>query len=207
MYSLARTPNGVGCPIQTSPDQSLLGSSPRLFAACHVFRRFSIPRHPSHALTALDDSHWETPLRFSPTHSAMRDEANATCITPGHTALRMCALHQKPAFPVGTHKHGFAAVSDCWSVQREAFYSVRTFSPMNFSKNCTPFPERSGWYHRGYGSSMGGWGNSERGTLNPQPSTIFLHNFDMLKVANDSCLNLSFCLGAPIQVHWESIAA
>ena len=113
MYSLARTPCGVGCPIQTSPDQSLLGSSPRLFAACHVFRRFSIPRHPSHALTALDDSHWETPLRFSPTHSAMRDEVNVTLATPGHTALRLCVLHQKPALLVGTHKHGFSSEPAC----------------------------------------------------------------------------------------------
>jgi hypothetical protein len=42
-----------GFPIRTSPDQSLLGGSPRLFAAYHVLRRFSMPRHPPFALTLL----------------------------------------------------------------------------------------------------------------------------------------------------------
>jgi hypothetical protein len=42
-----------GCPIRTSPVQSLLGGSPRLFAAYHVLRRFSMPRHPPFALNSL----------------------------------------------------------------------------------------------------------------------------------------------------------
>jgi hypothetical protein len=43
----------VGFPIQTSPDQSLVGSSPRLFAASYVFHRLSMPRHPPCALNNL----------------------------------------------------------------------------------------------------------------------------------------------------------
>ena len=42
-----------GFPIQMSPDQSLLGSSPRLFAAYHVFLRLLVPRHPPYALSNL----------------------------------------------------------------------------------------------------------------------------------------------------------
>ncbi len=42
-----------GCPIQTSPDQSLFSSSPKLFAAYHVFLRLLIPRHPPFALYSL----------------------------------------------------------------------------------------------------------------------------------------------------------
>ena len=35
--------------IRISPDQSLLGSSPRLFAACYVLHRLLQSRHPPHA--------------------------------------------------------------------------------------------------------------------------------------------------------------
>src|SRR5690606_3431720 len=42
-----------GFPIRTSPDQSLVGGSPRLFAATHVLHRLSAPRHPPHALSSL----------------------------------------------------------------------------------------------------------------------------------------------------------
>ena len=44
---------GEGCPIRKSPDQSPLGGSPRLIAACRVLHRFSIPRHPPCALSLL----------------------------------------------------------------------------------------------------------------------------------------------------------
>ncbi len=43
----------VGSPIQIPPDQWMFGSSPGLFAACHVFPRLSAPRHPPVALTYL----------------------------------------------------------------------------------------------------------------------------------------------------------
>ena len=43
----------LGCPIQKSPVQRILGSSPRLIAAYHVFHRLSVPRHPPVALIIL----------------------------------------------------------------------------------------------------------------------------------------------------------
>ena len=42
-----------GFPIRKSPDQSLLGGSPKLIAACHVLHRHLLPRHPSYALSSL----------------------------------------------------------------------------------------------------------------------------------------------------------
>ena len=44
---------GMGFPIQKSPDQSLLGGSPKLIAAFHVFHRLLAPRHPPFALNSL----------------------------------------------------------------------------------------------------------------------------------------------------------
>src|ERR1700687_1280139 len=55
MYS-ARDDAGLtapGCPIRTSPDQSLLSGSPKLFAASHVLHRLLAPRHPPYALSSL----------------------------------------------------------------------------------------------------------------------------------------------------------
>lgn len=40
----------LGCPIRRPPDQSLLGGSPRLIAACYVLHRSSKSRHPPCAL-------------------------------------------------------------------------------------------------------------------------------------------------------------
>ncbi len=42
-----------GFPIRKSPDQSLLSSSPKLFAASHVLHRLLAPRHPPYALRSL----------------------------------------------------------------------------------------------------------------------------------------------------------
>ena len=55
MYSAedVATLPAMGLPIQRSPDQSLFSSSPRLFAACHVFHRLLVPRHPPSALNSL----------------------------------------------------------------------------------------------------------------------------------------------------------
>ena len=53
MCSGRSTPCGVGFPIRTSPDQSYIASSPKLFAGLHVLRRLSSPRHPPDALIRL----------------------------------------------------------------------------------------------------------------------------------------------------------
>jgi hypothetical protein len=42
-----------GCPIRKSPDQSLLGGSPKLIAAYHVLHRWLAPRHSPCALSSL----------------------------------------------------------------------------------------------------------------------------------------------------------
>ena len=44
---------GVGCPIRTSPDQSLFDNSPELIAAYHVLHRLITPRHPPCTLNSL----------------------------------------------------------------------------------------------------------------------------------------------------------
>jgi hypothetical protein len=43
----------LGFPIRTSPDQRLVDSSPKLFAATRVLHRLLAPRHPPHALSSL----------------------------------------------------------------------------------------------------------------------------------------------------------
>src|SRR3978361_406991 len=43
----------LGFPIRKSSDQSLVDSSPRLFAASYVLHRLLVPRHPPCALTNL----------------------------------------------------------------------------------------------------------------------------------------------------------
>src|SRR3982074_3366105 len=45
----------VGFPIRISTDQSLVGSSPWLFAANHVLLRLQAPRHPPLALCSLEN--------------------------------------------------------------------------------------------------------------------------------------------------------
>jgi hypothetical protein len=46
-------PARSGCPIRTSPDQSLFGGSPKLIAAFHVLHRLRTPRHPPYTLSSL----------------------------------------------------------------------------------------------------------------------------------------------------------
>ena len=45
--------SGMGCPIRTSPDQSLVVGSPKLIADLHVLHRLLPPRHPPYALIHL----------------------------------------------------------------------------------------------------------------------------------------------------------
>ena len=53
MYSSSGTTEVAGFPIRISPDQRLLGISPKLIAAYHVLRRLLVPRHPPYALSSL----------------------------------------------------------------------------------------------------------------------------------------------------------
>ena len=54
----------LGFPIRTSPDQRLVGSSPKLFAATHVLHRLLAPRHPPHALSSLLTSNLSSHARL-----------------------------------------------------------------------------------------------------------------------------------------------
>jgi hypothetical protein len=54
-----------GFPIRTSPDQSLVDSSPGLFAASHVLLRLLVPRHPPCALTNLATKMLASTVQFS----------------------------------------------------------------------------------------------------------------------------------------------
>ncbi len=49
----AGCPVAPGCPIRKSPDQSLFGGSPELFAAYNVLHRLCTPRHPPYTLSSL----------------------------------------------------------------------------------------------------------------------------------------------------------
>ncbi len=53
MNSLQNSAEAEGFPIRTSPDQSLLGNSPKHIAACRVLHRLLVPRHPPYALCSL----------------------------------------------------------------------------------------------------------------------------------------------------------
>ena len=55
----------VGSPIRKSPDQSLLGGSPKLIAACHVLHRLLAPRHPPYALSSLVKTTSSITVQFS----------------------------------------------------------------------------------------------------------------------------------------------
>lgn len=65
-------PKRTGCPIRTPPDQSLLDSSPRIFAACCVLHRLFESRHPPHtSVTFFLSSSF---VRKFPTNRALADE-------------------------------------------------------------------------------------------------------------------------------------
>ncbi len=53
----------VGFPIQKSPDQMGMCSSPKLFAAYHVLHRLLVPRHPPYALFRMTKLSFSTGMR------------------------------------------------------------------------------------------------------------------------------------------------
>ena len=55
----------AGFPHSDTPGSTLACSSPRLFAACHVLHRRSVPRHPPCALTRLTSPHPSTGREWS----------------------------------------------------------------------------------------------------------------------------------------------
>jgi hypothetical protein len=83
----------VGFPIRTSPDQRLVGNSPKLFAATHVLHRLLAPRHPPHALSSLLTSISRRAPRFVVCRSS-RSRSRSLLFAADPTAL---ALH-RPSF-------------------------------------------------------------------------------------------------------------
>ena len=55
----------LGFPIRTSPDQRLVGDSPRLNAASHVLHRLLMPRHPPCALKNLATKMLASTMQFT----------------------------------------------------------------------------------------------------------------------------------------------
>ena len=70
----------LGCPIQTSTDRRLVGTSPWLIAASHVFHRFSSPRHPPLALNNLGIAYKDARARYEILKKRRRAE-----LAPGRT--------------------------------------------------------------------------------------------------------------------------
>ena len=70
----------LGFPIRTSPDQRLVGDSPRLNAASHVLHRLLMPRHPPCALKNLATKMLASTMQISnnkqqPSHQATEHPA------------------------------------------------------------------------------------------------------------------------------------
>jgi hypothetical protein len=80
-----------GFPIRKSPDQSLLGGSPKLIAASHVLHRLLAPRHSPCALSSLTTKGRESHSRLSSDHSFGRYptiQLSKTGSIPGHGSRR-----------------------------------------------------------------------------------------------------------------------
>ena len=91
----SNTPSRVlGFPIRISTDQSLVGSSPWLFAATHVLHRCQVPRHPPLALYSLEEQRCSYSLCSS--QGARRPARGRP---PGVSDARMPARTSVPAAP------------------------------------------------------------------------------------------------------------
>ena len=71
-----------GFPIRKSPDQSLLSSSPKLFAASHVLHRLLAPRHPPYALRSLTTYVVATKCAFNEPVTRMQLSKNFSSLGP-----------------------------------------------------------------------------------------------------------------------------
>ncbi len=87
----------MGFPIRTSPDQSLVSGSPKLFAATHVLRRLLAPRHPPSALTCLTkfSPHAEPPSGQNPSGSPKKHAQDASFFGP----RKIFGCQRPPAMP------------------------------------------------------------------------------------------------------------
>src|ERR1700704_6920110 len=74
----------VGFPIRKSPDQRLLGNSPRLIAAINVLHRLLVPRHSPCALVLLihDSPSFENTTSTAVQFSRYRRDASRASARP-----------------------------------------------------------------------------------------------------------------------------
>ena len=120
-----------GFPIRIPPDQSLIGGSPRLFAAIHVLHRLLAPRHPSHALSSLLSSNFSYPFRSSQITRSRRLNAFAFTKTLSRNCFFYVFFFFKDHFGADRDRTG-----DFWLAKpalSQLSYSPEIASPPGFS--------------------------------------------------------------------------
>ena len=116
----------VGFPIRKSPDQRLVGNSPKLFAATHVLHRLSAPRHPPHALSSL-----LTSISFTPAITAGMSKLEIEVQAP---ALRGGPERIITSDPLRHH--------DARSKENSSQQKLNSTLRMHLSKNARAKPDR-----------------------------------------------------------------
>ena len=99
----------AGFPHSDTPGSSLACSSPRLFAACHVLPRRSVPRHPPCALLRLTDHvppprsrttrSLRSPAFLPPDNETARRPRSKMTSRPGFPSTSPDQAHVGPPFP------------------------------------------------------------------------------------------------------------
>ncbi len=88
----------AGFPHSDTPGSTLACSSPRLFAACHVLHRRSVPRHPPCALTRLT-----SPLPFGRARMAVTPPSvSGAVVRTGPSPSRLSNTYAPPTAVGGT---------------------------------------------------------------------------------------------------------
>jgi hypothetical protein len=111
MNSVGDQPHGLGLPHSEIRESTSARLSSRLFAACHVLHRLSVPRHPPNALITLDP---ELPniLRHTqgqtPSCDGKPSRRHNSCkkpMVPGEPVARSDKTHDPLTGPRFTHIH------------------------------------------------------------------------------------------------------
>jgi hypothetical protein len=97
-----------GYPIRKSPDQSLLGGSPKLIAASHVLHRLPAPRHPPCALSSLTTKGHESHIKAPQT--TLEDTLLFSCQRPDRHPVPADAMErarrlQRPDYSPGPARY------------------------------------------------------------------------------------------------------
>ena len=84
-----------GLPHSEIPGSKLTGSSPGLFAACHVLHRLSVPRHPPDALETLDPSSTRRDQKTRPSPRLRRAYAPQRSVRSGFAIMQWTTQNQR----------------------------------------------------------------------------------------------------------------